>query len=187
MRIGESTHLLFIFCQRGGRVFSHYRPLLVATRRVESRPFGSAIRLIPTSSARSLFTSAAMSDSDFVSRFSQLSIKPHVSVSHASASSPAAWREALATSPNVPKDYQLTKVLVFKPKTAKAATPVPVVVIARDETETTSNSLAKKLNLKELRLASADLLAMTFGCDKDSCELSVVVFWNEEEPDQSII
>jgi prolyl-tRNA synthetase len=60
-------------------------------------------------------------------------------------------------------------VLVFKPKTAKTSTPVPVVVIARDETETSSGALGKKLNLKELRLASEDLLKEFFSLDKNSC------------------
>ncbi|KAJ7444087.1 hypothetical protein B0H11DRAFT_2291350 [Mycena galericulata] len=46
--------------------------------------------------------------------------------------------------------------------TAKTATPVLVVVIARDETETSSAAIGKKLNLKELRLASEDLLSEFF-------------------------
>ena len=62
----------------------------------------------------------------------------------------------------------MLKVLVFKPKTAKSATPVPVVVIARDDTETSSSLLGKKLSLKELRLASEDLLSEFFSLNKDS-------------------
>ncbi|KAF8169918.1 hypothetical protein K438DRAFT_1854963 [Mycena galopus ATCC 62051] len=54
--------------------------------------------------------------------------------------------------------FELIKTLVYKPKTAKTATPVPVVVIARDDTETNSGAIGKKLNLKEMRLASEDLL-----------------------------
>ena len=50
----------------------------------------------------------------------------------------------------LPKSFELIKTLVFKPKTAKTATPIPVVVIARDETETSSGALGKRLNLKEL-------------------------------------
>ncbi|KAG1800638.1 uncharacterized protein BJ212DRAFT_1497976 [Suillus subaureus] len=65
----------------------------------------------------------------------------------------------------------LIKTLVDKPKTAKTAIPVPVVVIAREETETSSSALGKKLNLKELRLASEDLLAEFFALDKDSLSL----------------
>jgi prolyl-tRNA synthetase len=73
----------------------------------------------------------------------------------------AVWKEALQTAPKAPKKLELLKVLVFKPKTAKYATPVPVVVMARDGTETNSSLLGKKLNLKELRLASEDLLSVS--------------------------
>lgn len=94
-----------------------------------------------------------------------LSITP---VQHASATSPVAWKEALQSAPKTPKEFELLKVLVFKPKTAKSDTPVPVVVIARDSVETSSSLLGKKLNLKELRLASEDLLSEFFSLDKDS-------------------
>jgi len=100
--------------------------------------------------------------------FAALSITPSQVVEHAPATSPAAWREALQATPKAPKEFELLKVLVFKPKTAKSATPVPVVVVARDATETSSSSLGKKLNLKELRLASEELLSEFFSLDKDS-------------------
>lgn len=96
------------------------------------------------------------------------SIKPQASVSHEATTSPAAWRDALSAASSTPANHQLTKTLVFKPKTAKSAVPVPVVVIAREETDTNSAALGKKLNLKEMRLASADLLSEFFGLDKDS-------------------
>ncbi|KAF8136969.1 hypothetical protein EV363DRAFT_1394553 [Boletus edulis] len=92
-------------------------------------------------------------------------------VSHADTNSPASWRDVLLADPSVPKSFELIKTLVYKPKTAKTATPVPVIVIARDETETSSSALGKKLNLKELRLASEDLLAEFFGLDKNSLSL----------------
>ncbi|KAG2089448.1 uncharacterized protein F5147DRAFT_658399 [Suillus discolor] len=47
----------------------------------------------------------------------------------------------------------------------------PVVVITCEETETSSSALGKKLNLKELRLASEDLLADFFMLDKNSTSL----------------
>jgi prolyl-tRNA synthetase len=97
-----------------------------------------------------------------------LSIAPSETVEHVSATSPGAWKEALQTALKAPKEFELLKVLVFKPKTAKSATPVPVVVVARDGTETSSSSLGKKLNLKELRLASEELLSEFFSLDKDS-------------------
>ncbi len=97
-----------------------------------------------------------------------LSITPPETVQHASATSSAAWREVLQSVSKTPKEFELLKVLVFKPKTAKSATPIPVVVIARDGIETSSSLLGKKLNLKELRLASEDLLSEFFSLEKDS-------------------
>ncbi|KIM85742.1 hypothetical protein PILCRDRAFT_65955 [Piloderma croceum F 1598] len=99
---------------------------------------------------------------------SGLSIKSSGNVSHCETTSPATWREALNSTASAQKSFELIKTLVFKPKTAKTATVVPVVVIARDETETSSGALGKKLNLKELRLASEDLLKEFFSLDKNS-------------------
>ncbi|KAJ7065183.1 hypothetical protein C8F01DRAFT_1208818 [Mycena amicta] len=96
-----------------------------------------------------------------------LSIVPVSHISHSDTTSPATWREALDANASVPK-YELIKTLVFKPKTAKAATPIPVVVIASDQTDTNSAALGKKLNLKELRLATEDLLTDFFALDKNS-------------------
>jgi prolyl-tRNA synthetase len=101
--------------------------------------------------------------------FASLSIHPAAHVSHADTSSPATWRDTLDANPSTPaKSFQLIKTLVYKPKTAKTATPVPVVVIARDETETNSGAIGKILNLKEMRLASEDLLTEFFALDKNS-------------------
>nr|GAT55100.1 predicted protein [Mycena chlorophos] len=99
--------------------------------------------------------------------FTALSIAPVARISHSTTTSPASWREALDANASVP-DYHLIKTLVFKPKTAKSATPIPVVVIARNDTETSSSALGKHLNLKELRLAPEDLLTEFFALDKNS-------------------
>lgn len=56
-------------------------------------------------------------------------------------------------------------------QTAKTATPVPVFVVASDQTETSSGALQKKLGLKELRLANEDLIKDFFSCSKDDGEL----------------
>jgi prolyl-tRNA synthetase len=104
----------------------------------------------------------------FHSDFGQLAIHPIATLDHDHANSPQAWRDVLLANSASPKDFQLIKTLVYKPKTAKSATPVPVVVIARDETETSSSAIGKVLNLKELRLGSEDLLAEFFGLDKNS-------------------
>lgn len=118
---------------------------------------------------RSLLSTSTMSSVDpLVASLASLSITPAASVSHPDANSPASWRDALLATAAVPESFELIKTLVYKPKTAKTATPVPVVVIARDETETSSSALGRKLNLKELRLASEDLLAEFFGLDKNS-------------------
>ncbi|KXN89153.1 Putative proline--tRNA ligase C19C7.06 [Leucoagaricus sp. SymC.cos] len=104
----------------------------------------------------------------FHTALGQLAIQPIATVDHGNASSPQAWRDLLAANAASPKNFQLIKTLVYKPKTAKSATPVPVVVVARDETETSSSAIGKALNLKELRLASEDLLTEFFNLDKDS-------------------
>lgn len=110
-----------------------------------------------------------------------MSITPSASVTHADTNSPASWREALLATTSAPASFELIKTLVYKPKTAKSATPVPVVVIAREETETSSSALGKKLNLKELRLASEDLLSDFFALDKNSCMLSLMVLCNQAD------
>ena len=97
-------------------------------------------------------------------------------IAHAETSSTATWKEALIASGSAPKSFEIIKTLVYKPKTAKTATPVPVVVIARDETDTNSTAIGKKLNLKELRLASEDLLKDFFSLDKNSCTLLSAFF-----------
>lgn len=56
-----------------------------------------------------------------------------------------------------------TKTLVFKPKTAKSATPVPVVVFALQSTQTPSPVIAKAAGVKEPRLAKDDLVTEFFS------------------------
>lgn len=55
-----------------------------------------------------------------------------------------------------------TKTLVFKPKTAKTATPVPVVVLALQATQTPGPAIAKAAGVKEPRLAKDDLIQEFF-------------------------
>ena len=111
-----------------------------------------------------------------LSALAALSIEPKGSLVHPAACDPASWKAALdrapaSTNAAVPSSYKLTKTLIFKPKTAKTATPVPVVVIASDETDTkNSAALGKRLNQKELRLAGDDLIREFFALDKDSRE-----------------
>lgn len=107
-----------------------------------------------------------------------LSVKPIAHVQHEAATTPASWKDALTSAQGVPSNFELLKTLVFKFKQAgqKAAptdgavAPVALVLIARESTDTSlaTSALAKKLSLKDMRLASADLLADVFNLDKDS-------------------
>lgn len=114
---------------------------------------------------------------DFTQKLKSLSIKPTATILHAETSSAATWKEVLIASGSAPKSFETIKTLIFKPKTAKTVAPVPVVVIARDETDTNSTAIGKKLNLKELRLASEDLLRDFFSLDKNSCTMHSTLFF----------
>lgn len=56
-----------------------------------------------------------------------------------------------------------TKTLVFKPKTAKTATPIPVVVFALQATATPAGLIAKAADVKEPRLANDALVQEFFS------------------------
>ncbi|SPO38151.1 probable proline-tRNA ligase [Pseudozyma flocculosa] len=104
------------------------------------------------------------------SALAALSIQADKIVKHAASSSPDSWKQAIsdvAQSVGLTGNQQYTKTLVFKPKTAKSAAPTPVVVIARDDTETNTNALAKHLNQKDMRLATPELLKEFLGATKD--------------------
>ncbi|KAI5949345.1 hypothetical protein KGF54_005580 [Candida jiufengensis] len=68
---------------------------------------------------------------------------------------------SLATSENNDKAIP-TKTLIFKPKTAKTATPIPILVFALQSTNTSSSIIAKSANVKEPRLAKDDLVEEFF-------------------------
>lgn len=55
-----------------------------------------------------------------------------------------------------------TKTLVFKPKTAKTATPIPLVVFALQSTQTPSPVISSAAGVKEPRLAKDDLVQEFF-------------------------
>ncbi|GES72319.1 hypothetical protein SCEPF1_0324000200 [Saccharomyces cerevisiae] len=54
------------------------------------------------------------------------------------------------------------KSLVFKPKTPKSATPVPIVVVALQSTTTPSALIANATSSKDPRLARDDLVKQAF-------------------------
>jgi hypothetical protein len=126
---------------------------------------------LPTITSSHTYTTMASKILNAPSSFVQ---KPHQAIAHEAVSSPASWRDALQVKvksgdTTIPTSYDLLKVLVFKPKTSKSATPIPVIVIAGEEAETNAGAIGKKLNLKEMRLASSEVLGEFFGVDKDSC------------------
>ena len=151
---------------RGNKPLYHINPITAG--RVESFPNFTLSSGSKQSYLRPFTTIKMSSAESVIKSLAGLSIKPAGTASHNKTTSPATWREALNATSTTPKSFELIKTLVFKPKTAKTATPIPVVVIARDETETSSGALGKKLNLKELRLASEDLLKELFALDKNS-------------------
>jgi prolyl-tRNA synthetase len=130
----------------------HLTRMAHSPKLIESYPNRAVITrsLSNTSHTTSASTSMATLES-ITQSLAGLAITPSASVTHAETNSPASWREALLATPSAPASFELIKTLVYKPKTAKYATPVPVVVIACEETETSSSALGKKLNLKELR------------------------------------
>ncbi|BEJ12307.1 hypothetical protein CspHIS471_0207670 [Cutaneotrichosporon sp. HIS471] len=99
---------------------------------------------------------AAVSDNDIIARLGKLSISAPEVLKHAAVSGGAEWRAELdkAGKAGVP----LTKTLLFKPKQPKSVEPTPVLVIAKEETETSSGAIGGALGLKDLRLANEDLI-----------------------------
>ena len=108
-----------------------------------------------------------------LSTLTTLSIKPNGSLFHTAAHDPTSWEAAPNGAPQstlatVPSSYRLTETLVFKRKTAKTATPIPVIMIASDKMDTkNSAALGKRVNQKELRLTGDDLIQEFFTLDKD--------------------
>jgi prolyl-tRNA synthetase len=87
-----------------------------------------------------------------------------LAITHDSPANNDEWA-AILTRSNVDGPYNLTKVLVFKPKAAKSQTSVPVVVVALNSTATPSSVVAKSVAAKDTRLASKDLVLELFGVE----------------------
>lgn len=153
--------------------------LIRVRRLVESESNKRQLELRSYSTTTTTRSNMASSVNDIVQKLKSLSIEPTATIAHAETGSTTAWKEALIASGSAPKSFEIIKTLVYKPKTAKTVTPVPVVVIARDETETNSVAIGKKLNLKELRLASEDLLRDFFSLDKNSCKLHSTLLFHD--------
>jgi prolyl-tRNA synthetase len=71
-------------------------------------------------------------------------------------------RDPLA-SVATPTDYLVTKTLIFKPKVAKSATAVLIVVIALEDTHTNGTQIAKAAGEKDPRQATTDVVKDTLG------------------------
>ncbi|KAG7772061.1 hypothetical protein KL931_000401 [Ogataea haglerorum] len=69
----------------------------------------------------------------------------------------------LSLSEPTPEDAVAVKTLVFKPKTPKSQTPVPVIVVAPASVQTPGGGIAKAAAVKEPRLANDDLTQEFFG------------------------
>ncbi|WFD43743.1 proline--tRNA ligase [Malassezia psittaci] len=106
-----------------------------------------------------------------IAALSRLSIEPSTRdvLQHNASESQAGWSDALSSSAssNVPVEYRLLKTLVFKPKTAKSETPLPLMVVTDDKTQTSTSAIAAETKLKELRLAVPELLKSTLDATKD--------------------
>jgi prolyl-tRNA synthetase len=96
-------------------------------------------------------------------------------VSHEATSNGATWKDALLATASTPADYLLTKTLVFKPKVAKSAVAVLIVVVALDSTATNAGQVAKAAGEKEARFAAADVVKDVLGVSVEQgiCYVSV--------------
>jgi Aminoacyl-tRNA editing domain len=83
-------------------------------------------------------------------------------VTHEATSNSATWKDAL-TSASTPKDFLLTKTLVFKPKVAKTAVATLIMVVALENTATNAGQVAKAAGEKEARFAAADVVKEVLG------------------------
>ncbi|KAG7814127.1 hypothetical protein KL921_000401 [Ogataea angusta] len=69
----------------------------------------------------------------------------------------------LSLSEPTPEDAVTVKTLVFKPKTPKSQTPVPVIVVAPASVQTPGGGIARAAAVKEPRLANDELTQEFFG------------------------
>ncbi|MCH0628705.1 proline--tRNA ligase [Kocuria palustris] len=74
-----------------------------------------------------------------------------------------------------------TKTVVFKPKTAKTATPIPIVVFRLESTTAPTGAIAAAAKAKEPRTASDDLIADFFGTTKEEFSLASLSLKNVDE------
>lgn len=96
------------------------------------------------------------------SQLKSLSLQGSI-LEHAAPANNEEWASILESTDGTPAAYELTKTLIFKPKTPKSQAPVPLVVIALNSSTTPSSAIAKATSTKDPRLAAADLVAEIFA------------------------
>ncbi|OMH82550.1 putative proline-tRNA ligase [Zancudomyces culisetae] len=107
-------------------------------------------------------------------------------VSHESVETVDAWAKALdelkkGNASAIEGEYQLTKTLILKPKVAKGADPIHVMVVAAADTAVNMTSLGKELKYKDLRFVNEDVLKGVFNTTKGSVSPFVLTGMEEEK------
>ncbi|WWD01051.1 proline-tRNA ligase [Kwoniella sp. B9012] len=128
----------------------------------------------------------AVTDSVILERLKSLQISHPDVISHSPVKGSAEWAAELSTTVPTLASVGLTKTLLFKPKTAKTATPTPVLVLAKDSTETSSGAIGKLLELKELRLASEDLIKSVLPSSASKDDVSALALPANPTIDENI-
>lgn len=111
-----------------------------------------------------------------------LSIQSDI-ITHDPVSNNDIWASVLKDL-KTPDAYELTKTLVFKPKTAKSQPSTLIILLALNSTPTSSAAAGKAVSAKDLRLASPELVAETFGHEVLRPENVSVFSINKENVDK---
>lgn len=83
-----------------------------------------------------------------------------LTVKHANPTSADNWAELLREAAGQDKSFDLVKTLVFKPK---GSVTKPVVVVALNNTATSSSVIAKLVGAKDVRMGNDEYVQTTFG------------------------
>ncbi|KAG0125027.1 hypothetical protein HOY82DRAFT_673314 [Tuber indicum] len=92
-----------------------------------------------------------------------MSVKDTRTLEHSPCSNPKEWASQLETLEDLPETYSLSKILVFKPKTARIQTATLVVVVALEDTTTSCSKIQKILDAKNIRIANDDVVHAALG------------------------
>ncbi|CAZ85151.1 unnamed protein product [Tuber melanosporum] len=92
-----------------------------------------------------------------------MSAKDASTLEHGPCANSKEWASQLEALKGLPESYSLSKTLVFKPKTPKTQTAVLVVVVALEDTTTSSSEIQKTLDVKDTRMANDDAVNAALG------------------------